>query len=588
MIAFVPIIKHWRFYLDGTESGSTPIAAEDTNIERNADTDPAQFHLRWLVQETGGVSGATTDDYQLQEFVSSVGSWNNVDASSSFVQSDPVSTLSDGAATTNRATNGLTDPGTGSFVAGEQEDVNGLIEDRQLTVANFTEHVYGLKFPAPGVFSDGDTIDFRLLVNGAIVGTTPANPRITVRRAGPTAVGKSLALNYDIRQAVGKSVALPYHIKEAVGESLSLNYHIREAIGESLLLAYDIRSPIGESLALNYDVREAVGESLSLAYDIRQAVGESLVIAYDILGDLVAVGKSLVLAYDIREAVGESLALNYDLREAVGVSLVVPYHIRETVGASLVLPYHLRASVGKSIELAYAIRALAGKSMVLPYDVLEAVGKSLVLLYDIEGEVERTVVIPTWTIIANPARVLPVKEGEVFDWLKQPVLGGHELVLSVYGVDDDERYLYVTAGGANQRFLVYTQTAPIVRHGGDILWLSIATRVRRLPAGQAEPVSFRPVLRVDGVDASGPQVDLDAADLGWRDYGGVALPSWRWWTNPQTGAPWTLAQALACQIGLENLTGASPGPDHELRCTSIEKLIFMDAVSQQVGARGGP
>jgi hypothetical protein len=88
------------------------------------------------------------------------------------------SSLTDGAATTNRATNGIGDPGTGSFVAGEQEVGNGLIENRQLTAGNFTEHVWALTLVAADL-ANADTLEFRVLLNGAPI-TAGVTPQITV------------------------------------------------------------------------------------------------------------------------------------------------------------------------------------------------------------------------------------------------------------------------------------------------------------------------------------------------------------------------------------------------------------------------
>ncbi len=55
----------FRLYEDGTEAGSTAIAAQDTNITRDVTAD-SNLQLRVRLQETFGVSGISTDDYQLQ------------------------------------------------------------------------------------------------------------------------------------------------------------------------------------------------------------------------------------------------------------------------------------------------------------------------------------------------------------------------------------------------------------------------------------------------------------------------------------------------------------------------------------------
>lgn len=171
---FTPRLDRFRFYLDGSESGSTPIAAENTNISRLV-TSNAIFHLRVLIQETGnGTSGATTDDWQLQYNKNSTG-WNDVTTSSNNVRGYDSASLTDAGTTTNRATNGITD-GSGSFVTGEIAE-NGLITDRQLTLSNFSEYLYSLQLIAADLAA-GDVIQFRVLYNGATF-THNVTPQIT-------------------------------------------------------------------------------------------------------------------------------------------------------------------------------------------------------------------------------------------------------------------------------------------------------------------------------------------------------------------------------------------------------------------------
>lgn len=178
---FAPDADAFRFYDDGTESGSSPKAAQDIDIELDA-TGDAQFHIRYRVQNQGSDAGLTTDDYALEVSKNS-GSFAAVTAASSDVQSDTASGLTADGATTNRATNGITD-GTGSFVAGEQEETNGVIEDHQLTASNFTEHVWACKLINSDL-GDGDTLDFRITLNAGAPGmTNTVTPRISTPSFG--------------------------------------------------------------------------------------------------------------------------------------------------------------------------------------------------------------------------------------------------------------------------------------------------------------------------------------------------------------------------------------------------------------------
>lgn len=177
--SFTPDFKASRFYADGTESGSSALAAQDTDIIVNTTAADQQVQLRLRVDETGGAAGASTDDYALEVSKNS-GAYAAITASSSNVKADTASTLSDGSATTNRVTEGISDPGAGSFVAGEQEAANGVVEDRQLTADNFTEHVFAITVVRADVAS-GDTLDFRITLNAGAPGmANTVIPRIVV------------------------------------------------------------------------------------------------------------------------------------------------------------------------------------------------------------------------------------------------------------------------------------------------------------------------------------------------------------------------------------------------------------------------
>jgi hypothetical protein len=171
----------FRLYEDGTESGSSPIDSQDTDITRNVDSD-SNLHLRFRIDETKGISGDSTDDWQLQ-YSKNAASYTDVTSGSSNAKGFN-SALTDGGATTNRATNGITD-GTGSFVAGEISE-DGLIDDHQLTASNFTEHLYTLTLVSADL-ANNDTLDFRILRNGSTI-TYSQTPTITASKTsvGPT------------------------------------------------------------------------------------------------------------------------------------------------------------------------------------------------------------------------------------------------------------------------------------------------------------------------------------------------------------------------------------------------------------------
>ncbi|MFY9316581.1 MAG: DUF6701 domain-containing protein [Burkholderiales bacterium] len=167
----------FRFYEDGTEAGSTAIGAQDTNISRDLTGGNSNLQLRLRVQEINGLSGAATDDYQLQ-YSKNAGAYANVTGASANVRGFNSGSLTDGGATTNRLT-----AGTGSFVAGEISQ-DGLVDDHQITASNYTEHLYSLTLMSADL-ANGDTLDFRVLRNGAAFSSYAVTPRITVSKVVP-------------------------------------------------------------------------------------------------------------------------------------------------------------------------------------------------------------------------------------------------------------------------------------------------------------------------------------------------------------------------------------------------------------------
>lgn len=169
----------FRFYEDdGSESAASAIAAQNTNISRNVLSAPT-LSLRVRVQESGGASGATTDDWQLQ-YSKNSGTWTNVTSGSSNVTGFNSANLADGGATTNRL-----GAGSGSFVAGKISE-DGLLDDSQLTASNYTEFLYTLSLVSADV-ADGDTLDFRVLHNATVFDVYTRTPRITINKtsSGP-------------------------------------------------------------------------------------------------------------------------------------------------------------------------------------------------------------------------------------------------------------------------------------------------------------------------------------------------------------------------------------------------------------------
>lgn len=157
----------YRFYSDGTEAGAVELGTgEDTAYTIMAITDQ-NIHVRIQISEvgTGTVSGATTDDYQLQRSINGA-AFANVTTTSTGAKVNTASALTDGNNTTQRLISG-----GGSFVAGRQDDANGIADNMQLTANNFSEHVFGITVVAADL-AHNDVVTFQLLYNGALFTTT--------------------------------------------------------------------------------------------------------------------------------------------------------------------------------------------------------------------------------------------------------------------------------------------------------------------------------------------------------------------------------------------------------------------------------
>lgn len=172
---FTPDLNAFRFYdSDAGEAASTALANQDTDISVDVSGGDVDLQLRLRVDEIGAVAGAATDDYQLQ-YSKNSGAYANVTGASSNAQGTTAGLTND-AATTNRASEPITDPVSGSFVAGEQSS-DGLVDNMQLTASNFTEHAFGLSVISADV-AGGDTLDFQLSTPAGIINSLV--PRITV------------------------------------------------------------------------------------------------------------------------------------------------------------------------------------------------------------------------------------------------------------------------------------------------------------------------------------------------------------------------------------------------------------------------
>lgn len=177
---------------DGTEAAHTLLGTQSLPLAIDVSGGDVDRILRILLNETGAgsISGATTDDYQLQ-YSKNGGAFTNVTTSSSNVVAFASANLTDAGTTTERVTGG-----SGSFVAGEISE-DGLVDDRQITANNHSEMVYTVRFVQADL-AENDSLTFRVLLNGATTGLTYSSTPTAViavhRAAGVGALALAGAL----------------------------------------------------------------------------------------------------------------------------------------------------------------------------------------------------------------------------------------------------------------------------------------------------------------------------------------------------------------------------------------------------------
>lgn len=171
----------FRFYEDGTESGSTAIAAQDTSINRTVAAD-SNLLLRLRIESTTAMASVPPSVWRLQ-YSKNSGTWTNLTTSSSDVKAFNSSNLTDGGSTTERLTSGVT-TWTAGLIAedGEVGDVPGEL-GKNVTSGEYTEFLYTLTVLDADV-ANFDTLDFRVLRDGSVIDTYTVTPRITVVKSG--------------------------------------------------------------------------------------------------------------------------------------------------------------------------------------------------------------------------------------------------------------------------------------------------------------------------------------------------------------------------------------------------------------------
>lgn len=279
--------RAFRFYEDGTETGATAIDAENTNITRYTG-DPVVV-LRYGVQESGSgsASGASTDDYQLQ-YSKNGGAYTNVTGASTNVRGFTSADLTDAAATTQRLS-----AGTGSFVAGEIAETDGLLTDWALTANNFSDLLYVIELVA-GDLADNDTLDFRVLRNGAVFNTYSVTPRITADTTPPPITGDLTQTIADVTSSATGTVAV------AGSSAVTV-----DAVTSSAAGAVANTGALGATVD---PVTVNAAGAVAVIGDVTQPIGDVTISAAGTVADAGAISGSLSVTIDPVTAVATGTA----------------------------------------------------------------------------------------------------------------------------------------------------------------------------------------------------------------------------------------------------------------------------------------
>lgn len=174
----------------------------------------------------------------------------------------------------------------------------------------------------------------------------------------------------------------------------------------------------------------------------------------------------------------------------------------------------------------------------------------------------------------------PVADGSLTQWVVSPPgMPSYQAVMDLYGPDDLSTYIDSPAAGAIH--LVKTESKPNVPVVRSVGFVAVFLRVR--VGTHSTGAAFSSRIRSAGIDLNGPTVN-PPADNTFHDYDGSQIVGWAAERDPATGQYWTLAAALAAEIGIVD---QGEPVVLSLFCTSMKKMLGVD-LAIGAGAVRGP
>ena len=252
---------------DGDTNAGTLLETEDGNWTQPVDVN---FRIRFTMEETNG-ENANGGSWQLQYNLAS-SSWNNVDATSSVVRSAAGAGTESGA-TTNRLT-----AGSGSFVAGNYDEVDG-VDSSNLTASNFTEYEYCCQIRSADVV-DAQTLQLRVTWSGTQnTPTFSVTPTLTVDDVDTT-VQASVSVSASVTAALSTQIQMVAAVSASASVTAALTTQITMAAslaGSATVSQATLTTAIELATALT--ASGTVAASLTTAIQMQAALAASATVS---------------------------------------------------------------------------------------------------------------------------------------------------------------------------------------------------------------------------------------------------------------------------------------------------------------------
>lgn len=387
----VPVFNAFRFYADdGGEAASTPLAAQDTNITVDVSAGDVIIHLRCRIDEINGVDGNTTDDYSVQ-FSKNAGAYTDPISTGNDVQPALISGLVDGNNTTNRATDGISDPAL-TFQAGKQEESNRFILDYQLLADRFTEHVWALKLISADL-ANNDTIDFRITYNSGTPGmTNNVTPRITISKVTTTPISDTFDMRWNLSGVIQDILDLRWNMQGNVSDTLDLRWNILNDISDLL----DIRWNLLQNAEDTFDTRWNILANIQDILDIRWNIGGG------------SVSDILDVRWNIINNVQDTFDTRWNILNAIQDVMEFRWNLLQEALDTFDTRWNIIANTQDTLDMRWNIVGAVQDVLEIQWNILNNIQDNIDLRWDIKQDIQDLIDV-RWNIVNAVSDVLDLR-----------------------------------------------------------------------------------------------------------------------------------------------------------------------------------